>query len=179
MLYKFVYKVKEFLLFKGFNFIFNLYYNDFYLKFKNFFKKLKLPLLYFFKNEKKKKSFFFITRFLFRTFLIHLFNFYNKFYSLYFFTLKLKGLGYRIFQISKYLIKIFLNRSNFYYLHLPYETLLKYRTRFFFLISVNLVILRSITNALLYLKEFSIYRILGIFYKSQILLVKPGKNKYR
>jgi hypothetical protein len=93
--------------------------------------------------------------------------------------LKLKGLGYRIFQISNKLFKIFLNRSNFFYLHVPATVLLKYRTRRFFFIATQYNILKVMVLRLLFLKEFVVYRVNGIYYTRQILLVKPGKNKYR
>ena len=32
---------------------------------------------------------------------------------------------------------------------------------------------------LLFLKEFVIYRLSGIYYTRQIILIKPGKNKFR
>jgi hypothetical protein len=139
----------------------------------------KLPFLYFYKQIKDSFNFIFLSRFHYITFIKHLFNFYDKLYTFYYFNLKLKGLGYRIFSISKSLIKIFLNRSNFFYLHISSKVLLKYKTRRFFFISTDLGSLRVLVINLLLLKEFIIYRVNGIYYPRQILLIKPGKNKFR
>jgi hypothetical protein len=140
---------------------------------------IKLPSIFFFKKEYNNKYFIFLKRFYYITFLKHLFNFYNIFFSLYFFNLKLKGLGFRVFIITKNLIKIFLNRSNYYYLHIPISIILKYKTRRFFFLSINYNDLKIMILNLLFLKEFIIYRITGIYYLRQIILVKPGKNKFR
>lgn len=139
----------------------------------------KLPSFYFFKRNQDLLSFIFINKFHYITFLKHLFNFYNSFFCFYYYTLKLKGLGYRIFIITRKLIKIFFNRSNFFYLHIPKSILLKYRTRKFFFLSTDYNILKNTILHLLFLKEFIIYRLNGIYYTRQIILVKPGKNKFR
>jgi len=139
----------------------------------------KLPFLFFYKKNKESSNFIFLSRFHYITFIRHLFNFYDKLSNFYYFNLKLKGLGYRVFRISKFLIKIFLNRSNFFYMHISSKILLKYRTRRFFFISTDLGTLKILVINLLLLKEFIIYRVNGIYYPRQILLIKPGKNKFR
>lgn len=140
---------------------------------------LKLPSYYFIKKEYKNIKFLFLSKFHYITFLKHLFNFYNRLFCFYYYTLKLKGLGYRIFHVTKKLIKIFFNRSNFFYLHIPSSVLLKYRTRKFFFLSSDYNILKVMVLYLLFLKEFVIYRLSGIYYTRQIILIKPGKNKFR
>lgn len=97
----------------------------------------KLPSFLFYKSNEVSENIIFLTKFHYITFLKHLFNFYNSFFCFYYYTLKLKGLGYRIFQVSKNLLKIFFNRSNFFYLHIPTSILLKYRTRKFFFLGVQ------------------------------------------
>lgn len=140
---------------------------------------LKLPSHYFIKKDNNNLNFLFLNRFYYITFLKHLFNFYNNLFCFYYYTLKLKGLGYRVFNITKKLIKIFFNRSNFFYLHIPANVLLKYRTRKFFFLSTNYNTLKVLVLYLLFLKEFVIYRVSGIYYTRQIILIKPGKNKFR
>lgn len=164
---------------KNFKYYFNLLYNKLiiFMNNKNYW--LKIPSLYFFKKDENYYSFIFFKKFHYITFLKHLFNFYNNFFSYYYYILKLKGLGYRVFIISRKLLKIFLNRSNFFYLHVPYSVLLKYRTRRFFFISTEYNILKIMILRLLLLKEFIIYRVNGIYYTRQLLLIKPGKNKFR
>jgi hypothetical protein len=140
---------------------------------------LKLPSYYFIKQENKNLKLLFLTKFHYITFLKHFFNFYNNLFCFYYYTLKLKGLGYRVFNVTKKLIKIFLNRSNFFYLHIPSNVLLKYRTRKFFFLSTDYNTLKVMILYLLFLKEFVIYRLNGIYYTRQIILIKPGKNKFR
>jgi len=139
----------------------------------------KLPFLFYYKENKESFYFLFLNRFHYITFIKHFFSFYDKLSNFYYFNLKLKGLGYRVFRISKFLIKIFLNRSNFFYMHISSKVLLKYRTRRFFFISTHLGALKTLIVNLLLLKEFIIYRVNGIYYPRQILLIKPGKNKFR
>jgi len=110
----------------------NFIYNKIIISVNMNFISFKLPSFLFYKSNNISENIIFLTKFHYITFLKHLFNFYNSFFCFYYYTLKLKGLGYRIFQISKNLLKIFFNRSNFFYLHIPVSVLLKYRTRKFF-----------------------------------------------
>ena len=169
-----IYKFNQF-----FNFYFDLNNNKIIIFYKNNYFLLKIPSIFYFKQIKDSYLFIFLNKYYYVTFIKHLFNFYNIFFSLYFFNLKLKGLGFRIFVVVKNLIKIFLNRSNYYYLHIPASIILKYKTRRFFFLSNNYNDLKAVILNLLFLKEFIIYRISGIYYSRQIILIKPGKNKFR
>jgi hypothetical protein len=164
---------------KQFNFYINEWYNKLIININYKYYYLRIPSQFFIKKEKNAYYFIFLSKFYFVTFLKHLFNYYNDFFNYYYYILKLKGLGYRIFQVSNKLLKIFLNRSNFFYLHVPSTVLLKYRTRRFFFIGTQYNILKVMILRLLFLKEFIIYRVNGIYYTRQILLIKPGKNKFR
>lgn len=172
-----IYKVFNFS--KNFKYYIDIYNNFIFLIFnkKNYI--LKIPAIFFIKNQKNNFNFLFLNKFYYISFIKHLFNYYNKFFSLYHFRLKLKGLGYRIFQLSKFLLKIFYNRSNFFYIHIPSCIFSKYRTRRLCFFSINLNILKVLVTNILLLKEFVIYRLGGLFYPRQIILIKPGKNKYR
>lgn len=163
----------------NFNYFLDLSYSTIMVALNTRYFVFKLPFLFFYKQDGASSNFIFLSRFHYVTFLKHLFNFYDKLSSFYYFNLKLKGLGYRVFRISKFLIKIFLNRSNFFYMHISSKVLLKYRTRRFFFISTDLGTLKVLIINLLLLKEFIIYRVNGIYYPRQILLIKPGKNKFR
>lgn len=164
---------------KLFNFYLDINSNCIIINIKTKIFILKLPSIYFLKKINYNLFFIFLKKFYYITFIKHLFNFYTIFFLLYFFNLKLKGLGFRVFIVSKNLIKIFLNRSNYYYLHIPKTVLLKYKTRRFFFISNNYNVLKVLILNLLFLKEFIIYRVTGIYYLRQIILIKPGKNKFR
>src|ERR1700749_4637472 len=50
-------------------------------------------------------SFLFINKILYSNFLKYFFKLYNMVLKLYFFKLRLKGLGYRMFRINKHLLK--------------------------------------------------------------------------
>jgi hypothetical protein len=141
----------------------------------------KIPSTYFYKLDDldKKLRFIFLKKKFYIGFLKHMFNFYSKFFIFYYFNLKLKGLGFRIMNVTRNLIKIFFNRNNFFYMHIPLCILLKNRTRKLFFISSCNESLSVIILGLLYLKEFIIYRQQGLYYPRQILLIKPGKNKFR
>lgn len=140
---------------------------------------IKLPFLYFLKNKINLISFIFLNYFHFITFLKHILQLYNKLFSFYFFRLKLKGLGYRIVHLSSFLLKIFFNRSNFFYIHLSSSILLKYKIRRLFFLSTNIEHLRVSIIHILLLKKYIVYRLSGLFYPRQILILKPGKNKFR
>jgi hypothetical protein len=140
---------------------------------------LKIPSTFFYKSTQDVFNILFLYKYDYVSFLRHFFNFYNRIFSLYFFRLKLKGLGYRLIEISKFLIKIFLNRSNFFYLHLPTSVFFKYRSRRLFFVSINYNNLRMFIVHILLLKNYLAYRMTGIFFPRQILLMKPGKNKFR
>lgn len=141
----------------------------------------KIPPIFFYKLDgiNNKLKFIFLKKKFYVGFLRHLFNFYGKLFLFYYFNLKLKGLGYRIMNVAKNLIKIFFNRNNFFYMHIPSCVLLKNRTRKLFFISTCNETLSVIIIGILYLKEFIIYRQHGLYYPRQILLIKPGKNKFR
>lgn len=104
---------------------------------------------------------------------------YNKLSSFYYLRLKLKGLGYRIIHVSTFLVKLFFNRSNFFYMHIPKSILFRYKIRRLFFLSTKLVDLRNLMINLLLLKKYIVYRLSGLFYPRQIILLKPGKNKFR
>ena len=170
---------------KSYNFTKNFnYFIDFNSKYiyilyiyrKYFF---KIPSYYFMRYNNNILNFLFINYFFFLAFIKFIFKFYNKYFIYYYFNLKLKGLGYRIKKLSKYLVRIYFNRSNYYYIHIPNTILFKYRTRKLFFISIDNVSLKLLILNMLFLKEYLIYRFNGLIYSRQIYLMKPGKNKFR
>lgn len=164
---------------KTFNIFFLLKSNLIILKKGSRFFFLKIPSIYFYKLKNNNISFIFSNYFYFISFFKHILQFYNKLSSFYYLRLKLKGLGYRIIHISKYLIKMFFNRSNFFYIHLPNTVLFKYKMRRLFFLSTKQVDLKLLMINLLLLKKYIIYRLSGLFYPRQIIILKPGKNKFR
>jgi hypothetical protein len=164
---------------KQFNIIFFLKTNYIILKKKSRFFFLKLPSNYFYKFNNKVISFSINNYFSYISLFKHIVQLYNKLSSFYYLRLKLKGLGYRIVHISKNLIKFFFNRSNFFYMHLPITILFKYKIRRLFFLSTKIMDIRNLMITLLLLKKYIIYRLSGLFYPRQIILLKPGKNKFR
>lgn len=149
------------------------------LKKKSRFFFLSLPCIYFFKSKKNLLSFCFLQYFHYISFFKHMSQLYNKLSSFYYLRLKLKGLGYRIIHLSRSLVKFFFNRNNFFYMHLPGTILFRYKIRRLFFLSTKLSDLKILMINLLLLKKYIIYRLSGIFFPRQIILLKPGKNKFR
>ena len=64
-------------------------------------------------------------------------------------------------------------------MHIPKTILFRYKIRRLFFLSINLIDLRNLSLNLLLLKKYIVYRLSGLFYPRQIILLKPGKNKFR
>jgi len=97
------------------------------LKVKGFFGILsyKLPSFYFYKKSINIVSFLFINKFLYFSFIKHFLNFYKKLSFIYSIRLRLKGLGYRIRKVTRYLYYFFFNYTNMFYFYLPKNILIK------------------------------------------------------
>ena len=170
---------KNYIFGKNFNYYIDINNRIMLIKFnyKNCF--IKLPPSFFFIYKNNILNILFIYKMFYKYFIKYIFKFYSKFFPFYHFKLKLKGLGFRIRILSKFLIRIYFNRTNYYYMHIPSVVLLKYRTRQLFFLSMNYITLKlSIINMLL-LKKHSVYRYNGIIFPKIMLLMKPGKNKFR
>src|SRR5688572_21006492 len=146
-------------------------------KYKKYY--FKIPSYYFIKYNNNNLNLLFINKYFFLTFIKFIFKFYSKYFIYYYFNLKLKGLGYRIKKLSKNLIRVYFNRTNYYYVHIPKIILFKYRTRKLFLISIDNISLRLLILNILFLKKYIVYRFDGLIYPKQIFIMKPGKNKFR
>jgi hypothetical protein len=105
-----------------------------YLISRSVFFVFKLPSRFFIKPENGFSISFFSFHF-FKNFVNSFIALQRKLFFYYFFRFKLKGLGYRIKRISKYLYRFFVISVNYFYLHLPKTILLKYKKRKLFLLS--------------------------------------------
>src|SRR5689334_17850140 len=116
-------------LFKSFDYYVSLGNNKIIIIINYRFFIFKMPSIFFYKINVDSKSLklLFLKKKFYIGFIRHLFNFYNKLFVFYYFNLKLKGLGFRIMNIAKNLIKIFFNRNNYFYVHIPSCILLKNR----------------------------------------------------
>jgi hypothetical protein len=138
----------------------------------------KLPAVFFFKKTALQFSFIFSSFFFFKNFLSNFFNLYSKFFAIFFFRLKLRGLGYRTKAFTKHLVRFFIGTTNYIFLHCPKDILLKNRRRRLLIASANLQNLRVAFINILLLKKQIPYRLRGIFFPKQIILLKPGKKTF-
>jgi hypothetical protein len=78
-----------------------------------------LPSYYFYKSIDKYLSFIFLKNFFFKSFISHFFFNYNNLNNIYIMRLKIKGLGYQIYKLTKSLYFFHFHFINFFYLFLP------------------------------------------------------------
>jgi len=140
---------------------------------------LKLPFFYFFKSVNDNLSFIFVKYFHFITFLKHIMSFVKKLNSIYMFKLRIKGLGYRIARVSKFLVQLFFSKNNIVYFHVPKSIMVKNKYKNLILIGTNINIMRRTLVSLLFLRQLIVYELKGIYYPKEILSMKPGKVKIR
>jgi hypothetical protein len=168
----------------------NFFYNEkflFYFFRKNFlffflFKYIRVVLRFFSicflkTNERNMLSFIFTSRSIFSGFLKKLLNCFNSLSYIFFFKLRLKGLGYRVRRVAKNLYKFFFIYTNFYYLHLPLSVFLKIKRRRLIFYGFDLNILKLVLTNLLLLNKLFIYTVRGLLFPNQIILLKPGKKR--
>jgi ribosomal protein L6P/L9E len=138
---------------------------------------LRLPNTFFFAKT-SKSSFFFTQKRFFFSFVSHFLNSYKSVNKFFFVKLKLRGLGYRIRRLTKFFFRIFLGFTNYIFLHKPENVFLKTRRRRIIMMSSNYSALRTIVVHFLLLRNLTPYRLRGVFYSKQIILLKPGKKRF-
>ena len=138
---------------------------------------LKFFSMCFLKISMKILSFLFVTKSIFSGFLKSILCCFNKFSHIFFFKLRLKGLGYRIRRICRNLYKFFFIFTNFFYLHLPKSVNLKIKRRRLIFFGLDLNVLRLVLVDLLLLNKLFIYCIRGFVFPRQIIFLKPGKKR--
>jgi hypothetical protein len=151
-------------------------HNIFILLNKFFFKIYFMPSFFFFSIN--NFSFFFNNKFYFKSFLSHFSSNYKLFFFFYFFRLKLRGLGYRIKPITKTLIRFFIGTTNYYFFHVPLDVFVKAKRRRILIISSNKYLLKTVFLNLIFLKKLIPYKLRGLFFPRQIILMKPGKKRF-
>lgn len=113
----------------------------------------------------------------------HFRNFFQQFVSklqvfFYFFKIKVRGLGYRIKKMTNNLFRFFMGTTNYLFFHVPENILVRARRRRMLLVSVNKEKLNLVFSHLILLKQIIPYKLRGIFYPKQIILLKPGKKSF-
>lgn len=135
---------------------------------------LKLPSYYFFKNNNDIISLLFLKKYYYMSFLKHFFYLYNRLFIIYCIRLKIKGLGYRIRKVADNLYYFFFNYTNMYYMQVPKNILVKwYKKRIIFL-SNDFFLLKLLFSNILLLKKLGPYRLRGLRYPRQIILLKKS-----
>lgn len=115
--------------------------------------------LYFFKLTEKQNSlnFIFLNFKKFFSFFKNFFNIYNNINNLYFFRLKLKGLGFYLKRYSKYLFSFSMAVNHFFYFFIPTVFLVKKKKKHIICLSLNLVKLNILFWNLLFVKKHNVY----------------------
>jgi len=140
---------------------------------------IKMRFPFFFKNENNNSfSILFVHYFSYKNLCKTFTNFYIKFFSYYHFRLKLKGLGFRVVRMGKNLYKFFFTQINFIYVHVPSCVILRTKGRRLIFFSAHYNILRLLIVNMLLLKNLVIYKLRGLFYPRQIIIMKPGKKRF-
>jgi hypothetical protein len=103
-----------------------------------------LPSVVFFKQRTNILSFLFLKKNLFFSFLKNFFLNYNRCKKIYFFRIKLKGLGFFLRRISLNLLCIFMALNHFFFFHLPKNIYLKKKKKHLLFLSNNLVKLNNV-----------------------------------
>lgn len=121
-----------------------------------------------------KISFIFHNAIWFKHFIKHVFTFYNTLFNFYFVKLKIRGLGYRIREISEGYYYFFFNYTNYYYMHSPNNLFITMYKKRLLIISLNWQSLKLVLSEILLLKTLGPYRLRGLRIPRQIILLKKS-----
>lgn len=141
-------------------------YNYILIKLSNYYYYLNnsIEILY---NEKK----------LYYNFINKISILYKKLLFLYSIRLKLRGLGFKIRKVTKNLYYFFFNYINIYYFYIPKNLIIKWYKKRILLISNDFMLLKLVFSQILLLKKIGVYRLIGIRFPRQIILIKKGGKK--
>lgn len=133
LLKNFLYREIELIFFKKFNkFFIQEQFLVIRLFFVNFFF-LKILI-----SKFKNINFLFLNFEKFFSFFKIFFNIYSNIYNLYFFRLKLRGLGFILKRYSKYLFSFLMAVNHFYYFFIPKIFLIKKKRKYLICLSLDL-----------------------------------------
>jgi hypothetical protein len=140
-----------------------------------------LPFYFFFKKKGNQSfEFFFHEKFFYRYFISYLSKSFSVFLNIFYFKVKIRGLGYRIRLVyrSKKIFRFFFGAICYFYFFLPKNLVAKRRKRTLLLISSDFFVLRSILVYILFFRRWVPYNLRGIFFPKQILFLKTGKKTF-
>jgi len=143
------------------------------LGYKNFF----LPNFFFYKKIENGLRFIFDDYYKYNMVLRQLKNIIFNSTRIYFFKLKLRGLGYKVYTyVGRRIVRFFFAFNHFYYLHVPNGIFFKKLKRKFFFFSNNLSILNDLFLKILKLKKMDFYERANTFIvPKKILYIKKRK----
>lgn len=138
---------------------------------------IKMPNYYYYIKENNNMKILYNKKMLFTAIIKNIFILYDKLLFLYSVRLKLRGLGFRIRKVSKNLYYFFFNYINMYYFYVPKNLLIKWYKKRLLLISNDFKLLKLIFAQILLLKKIGVYKLIGIRFPRQIILIKKGGKK--
>lgn len=112
-----------------------------------------LPKYYFYFITLNKMNFIFLNKWFFSTFLKQFFCFYKIFYKMFFFRIKLKGLGYRIKKITSKLYRFFIAYNHYIYFYVCSNIFIWTKKRNLLAVSFDKMKLNDLFSHLLLLKK--------------------------
>jgi len=136
-----------------------------------------MPNYYYLKNDKKKLDILYNNKLIFTNLIKNINVFYNKIMYIYSIRLKLRGLGFKIRRVSKNLYYFFFNYINMFYFYIPENILIKWYKKRLLLLSNDFMLLKLIFSQILLLKKIGVYKLIGIRFPRQIILIKKGGKK--
>lgn len=133
--------------------------NKIFIQENGLFIKLYIVNLYFFKllTSVNNLNFVFLNFKKFFSFFKNFFNIYNMINNLYFFRLKLKGLGFVLKRYSKYLFSFLMAVNHFFYFFVPNIFLIKKKKKHIICLSLDLSKLNILFWNLLFIKKHNVY----------------------
>ena len=139
---------------------------------------LFLPAYYFCKQiSKSQLSFLFLNNFFFYSFKKQVILLSMRLKLFFFFKLRIRGLGFRVRNISNVIYYFFFNYTNFFYLYPPQLLLIRIYKKRILLLSFNWFLLKLVLSHILLLRKMGPYNFLGLRYKRQIILLKKSGKK--
>lgn len=137
---------------------------------------LRIPSFFFLKEHFNMLALRFAKKSHFKYFMKQFFFLSTNFF--FFLRLRVRGLGYRIKSITPNFFRFYIGTTNLYFFHAPVGIYVRVRRRRMLLISQKASLLNLVFAHLLLLKQIIPYKLRGVFFPKQIILLKPGKKSF-
>lgn len=135
-----------------------------------------LPSFFFFKPYKRTLCFLFTSKAFFTSFVKHFMVMHNSISKLFYFKVKLRGLGYRIRKLSKHFLRFFFARNHYYYFNMPQGLFVKQKIKTLLVVASDKAKLNNVFSQLLILKKMDMYDKTNSFLvKNKIFFLKKRK----